>query len=218
MGPAALTRAAAVAHRACRGPQRRRPGVVSIRVPSDESAEHGEPERRVRPVLRHRTRGSIVTAEFIVRGDYLPGLIPLAVAQASGPDSPKALVWGVDLGDERSRHAAQKRLRRVCQEVGAYSSVHPRLAHLFVVYTMGARCPKAVPRCGGAGRHPAPRRIRAHPRPGHRRGHTPCHRLGGRRASSGTASSRPSRAATVRAATPRSDGTTSSTRRSTRPR
>ena len=96
-----------------------------------------------------------MTAEFIVRGDYLPVLIPLAVAQASGPDSPKALVWGVDLGDERSRHAAQKRLRRVCQEVGAYSSVHPRLAHLFVVYTHGGSLPEGS--CLGAAAQAATR-------------------------------------------------------------
>ncbi|HEX5858658.1 MAG TPA: hypothetical protein VFY91_11175 [Microbacterium sp.] len=83
-----------------------------------------------------------MTAAFIVRGDHLPVLVPLAVAQSSGSDSPEALVWGVDLAGERSRHAAQKRLKKVCQEVGAYSAVHPRLAHLFVVYTHGGSLPE----------------------------------------------------------------------------
>lgn len=83
-----------------------------------------------------------MTAALIVRGDNLPILGPLAVVQASGAESPQALVWGVDLSRERSRHAAQKRLRRVCQEVGAYSAAHPRMAHLFVVYTHGGSLPE----------------------------------------------------------------------------
>lgn len=78
-----------------------------------------------------------MTAEIIVRGDQLPVLVPLAVAQAAGSVLPTAMVWSVDLGDESSRRSAQKRLRRICAELGEYAAAQPRLNHLFVVYTHG---------------------------------------------------------------------------------
>ncbi|WP_214467497.1 hypothetical protein [Microbacterium flavescens] len=83
-----------------------------------------------------------MTADLIVRGDQLPVLLPLAVVQASGADSPRALVWGLDLRDERSRHAAQKRLRQVCQEVERVAAIYPRLTHVLVAYTHGGSLPE----------------------------------------------------------------------------
>jgi hypothetical protein len=85
-----------------------------------------------------------MTAELIVRGDQLPVLIPLAVAQASGSASPTAMVWGVDLAGEPSRRLAQKRFRRMCAEVGEFAASHPRLDHLFIVYTHGGALPEGT--------------------------------------------------------------------------
>ncbi len=83
-----------------------------------------------------------MTTDLIVRGDHLPVLLPLAVVQGSGSDSPRALVWGVDLRDEKSRHAAQKRLRHVCQEVQTIAGTYPRLTHVLVAYTHGGALPE----------------------------------------------------------------------------
>jgi hypothetical protein len=83
-----------------------------------------------------------MTADFILRGDLLPVLLPLAVAQASGQESPRALVWGLDLRDEKSRHAAQRRLRRVCHEVEAVAAGYPRLTHVLVAYSHGGSLPE----------------------------------------------------------------------------
>ncbi|HEX5730257.1 hypothetical protein [Microbacterium sp.] len=96
-----------------------------------------------------------MSTEVIVRGDDLPVLGPLTVVQASGSDLPHALVWGLDLGNERSRHAAQKRLRRVGQEVGDYSAAQPGLRHLFVVYSHGGSLPEGS--CLGAAAQAATR-------------------------------------------------------------
>jgi hypothetical protein len=85
-----------------------------------------------------------VTSEVLVRGDQLPVLVPLAVVQASGEQSPTAVVWGVDLSNEPSRRAAQKRFRRVCSEVGAYAAAHARVTHLFVVYSHGGALPEGA--------------------------------------------------------------------------
>jgi hypothetical protein len=83
-----------------------------------------------------------MTADLIVRGDHLQVLLPLAVVQASGGDSPRALVWGVDLRDEKSRRAAQKRLRGACHDVEAVAAAHPRLTHVLVAYTHGGSLPE----------------------------------------------------------------------------
>ena len=96
-----------------------------------------------------------MSTEIIVRGDHLPVLVPLTVVQASGSDLPQALVWGLDLGTERSRHAAQKRLRRVGQEVADYSAAQPGLRYLFVVYTHGGSLPEGS--CLGAAAQAATR-------------------------------------------------------------
>ncbi|WP_127476528.1 hypothetical protein [Microbacterium sulfonylureivorans] len=96
-----------------------------------------------------------MTADHIVRGDHLPVLMPLAVVQASGPDSPRALIWGLDLRDEKSRHAAQKRLRHVCQDVESVAGMYPRLTHVLVAYTHGGSLPEGS--CLGSAAHAATR-------------------------------------------------------------
>lgn len=99
-------------------------------------AEHGEPGSLVGSVLVV-DRESLVTPAFIVRGDHLPILTPLAVSQASALVPPRALVWGVDLGAAPSRRAANKQLRLACRDVLRAAPARQALAHLFVVYTHG---------------------------------------------------------------------------------
>lgn len=82
------------------------------------------------------------SSDYIVRGDHLPVLTELAVGQASGLDSPRALVWGLDLTSAASRRAAHKLLRQECRGVAHASEGHGRLSHLFVVYTHGASLPQ----------------------------------------------------------------------------
>lgn len=79
-----------------------------------------------------------MNSDFIVRGDNLPVLTQLTVSQATGLDSPRALIWGIDLATAGSRHAAQKQLRRECRDVAQASAAQPNLTHLFIVYTHGA--------------------------------------------------------------------------------
>lgn len=74
---------------------------------------------------------------FIVRGDHLPILTPLAGSQTSALEPPRALVWGVGLGAAPSRRTAHKQLRFACRDVLRAATAHQTLAHLFVVYTRG---------------------------------------------------------------------------------
>lgn len=83
-----------------------------------------------------------MTPDYIVRGDHLSVLSSLAAGQGTGLDSPRALVWGVDLASAASRRAAHKRLRLECRDVAHASASQPGLTHLFVVYTHGAALPE----------------------------------------------------------------------------
>ena len=82
------------------------------------------------------------TADYIVRGDHLPILNALAVSQASGLDSPKTLVWGLDLAPAQTRRAAHRRLRLESHGIARACQPQSRLTHLFVVYTHGASLPE----------------------------------------------------------------------------
>lgn len=108
-------------------------GVLSILL----LVEHGAPGSLVGNVLVVDPE-SLVTPAFVVRGDHLPILAPLAVSQASGLEPSRAMVWGVDLGGAPSRRAAHKQLRIACRDVLDVAAAHQALAHLFVVYTHGA--------------------------------------------------------------------------------
>lgn len=85
-----------------------------------------------------------MTADLIVRGDHLAVLSPLTVIQAPGSESPRALVWGLDLRDEATRHAAQKRLRHMSKEVAGFAASYPRLTHVLVAYTHGGSLPEGT--------------------------------------------------------------------------
>ena len=83
-----------------------------------------------------------MTTDFIVRGDHLPVLSALAVIQAPGSHSPQALIWGLDLRHEATRHAAQKRLRHTSRDVAGLAAIYPRLTHVVVAYTHGGSLPE----------------------------------------------------------------------------
>ncbi|KQZ86063.1 hypothetical protein ASD56_07310 [Microbacterium sp. Root166] len=85
-----------------------------------------------------------MTADLIVRGDHLAVLSPLTVIQAPGSESPRALVWGLDLRHEATRHAAQKRLKQVSREVAGFAATYPRLTHVLVAYTHGGSLPEGT--------------------------------------------------------------------------
>ncbi|MFB8146914.1 hypothetical protein ACFC1W_09210 [Microbacterium sp. NPDC056003] len=82
------------------------------------------------------------TADYIVRGDHLAVLSALAVSQASGLESPKTLVWGLDLASAPTRRAAHKQLRLESRGIARACQAQSSLTHLFVVYTHGASLPE----------------------------------------------------------------------------
>lgn len=82
-----------------------------------------------------------LNATYIVRGDDLPVLHPLAAAQAAASESPRALVWGVDLRDAPSRMAARRQLRHACRDAHEYAKTWSAIVHVIVVYVQGVGLP-----------------------------------------------------------------------------
>lgn len=83
----------------------------------------------------------MLNATYIVRGDDLPVLHPLAAAQAPASESPRALVWGVDLRDATSRMAARRLLRHACRDAHEYAKTWSAIVHVIVVYVQGGALP-----------------------------------------------------------------------------
>lgn len=82
-----------------------------------------------------------MTATFLVRGDDLPVLRPLAVAQATASDYPRALIWGVDLRYTQTRRAAKQQLRQACRDAYEDATGWSGIVHVVVVYTQGGSLP-----------------------------------------------------------------------------
>ena len=119
-----------------RAADRRGHGVSSVPL----HGEHGEPGSLVGAVSAVDRKG-LVSATFTVHGDPLPILAPLNAGRTEVLESPRALVWGLDLAATASRRNAHKRLRSECQTVMSVAFEQPTLAHLFVVYTHGSALP-----------------------------------------------------------------------------
>lgn len=81
---------------------------------------------------------NLLNATYIVRGDDLPVLHPLAATQAPASESPRALVWGVDLRGAPSRTAARRHLRHACRDAHEYAKTWSSIIHVIVVYVQGS--------------------------------------------------------------------------------
>lgn len=76
-----------------------------------------------------------MSSDILVRGDHLPALTELTVDQAEATASPRALVWGIDLGDCVTRIAVKRHLRQAFADVSGIARADDRLVHLFIPYT-----------------------------------------------------------------------------------
>ena len=96
-----------------------------------------------------------LNASYLVRGDDLAVLHPLAASQAEASASPRALTWGVDLRGASSRMAARRQLRHACRDAHEYAKSWSALVHVIVVYVQSSSLPPGA--CLGAAAHSASR-------------------------------------------------------------
>lgn len=114
-------------------------GVCSDAV-SQKAGNHGVPgslvggsEGKCRPTM---------SADILVRGDHLPALNELAVNQTEATASPRALVWGIDLGECSTRLAVKRQLRHAFDDVVRIARSDNRLVHLFLPYSHRGAMPQ----------------------------------------------------------------------------
>ena len=82
-----------------------------------------------------------MAVKFLVRGDDLPVLHPLTVAQATASDPSRALIWGVDLRHGQTRRSAKKKLRQACRDARKYATGWSGIVHVLVAYAQGGTLP-----------------------------------------------------------------------------
>lgn len=102
-----------------------------------------------------RPKGDLMNATYLVRGDDLTVLHPLAVRQAPASTSPRALIWGVDLRESPSRMAAKRELRQACRDAYTYAKSWPSVVHVVVAYAQSAGLPSGA--CLATAAHSASR-------------------------------------------------------------